>query len=73
MISKMGLEMNLRIIKKNNEADPEIGSLTKSIWKPFGDGHAASVEVKKYVLIAKKPLLNIIFTEFDTSGQTVFF
>ena len=43
----------------------------KAVWPC--DGHAASVGVKKYVLIAKKPLFNIIFTEFHTSGQTVFF
>ena len=28
--------MNLRMIKKNLETDPEIGYLTKSIPKPFG-------------------------------------
>ena len=28
--------MNLRIIMKNYAADPEIGLLTKSIWKPNG-------------------------------------
>ena len=28
--------MNLRIIKKNHAADPEIGFLTKSISKPYG-------------------------------------
>ena len=36
MISKMGVKMNLRIITKNHEADPEIGFLTKSISKPYG-------------------------------------
>ena len=30
-ISKMGVEMNLRIITKNHAADPEIGFLTISI------------------------------------------
>ena len=33
---KMGIEINLRIIKKNNGADTEIGFPTKSILKPFG-------------------------------------
>ena len=33
--------MNLRIITKNNAADPEIGFLTKSILKPYG--HAAAI------------------------------
>ena len=32
----MGVKMNLRIITKNHEADPEIGFLTKSISKPYG-------------------------------------
>ena len=32
----MGVKMNLRIILKNNVADPEIGFLTKSISKPYG-------------------------------------
>ena len=32
----MAMKMNLKIIIKNNEADPEIGSLTKSISKPNG-------------------------------------
>ena len=33
---KMVEEMNLRIITKNDAADPEIGFLTKSIPKPHG-------------------------------------
>ena len=37
----MGLKMNLRIIKKNQAADPEIGFLTKSILQPYG--HAAAM------------------------------
>ena len=32
----MGVKMNLRMITKNHEADPEIGFLTKSISNPFG-------------------------------------
>ena len=34
--STMRVKMDLRIITKNHEADPEIGFLTKSISKPFG-------------------------------------
>ena len=30
------VDMNLRIITKNHEADPEIVFLTKSISKPYG-------------------------------------
>ena len=33
---KKGVKMNLRIITKNHEADPEIEFLTKSISKPYG-------------------------------------
>ena len=36
LISKMGVEMNSRLITKNHQADPEIGFLTKSISKPYG-------------------------------------
>ena len=36
MISKMDVKMNLRIITKNHEPDPEIGFLRKSISKPLG-------------------------------------
>ena len=32
----MGVKMNLKIITKNHEGDPEIGFLTKSISKPYG-------------------------------------
>ena len=32
---KMGVKMNFRIIPKNHAADPEIGSLTKSISMPY--------------------------------------
>ena len=32
----MGVNMNLRKITKNHEADREIGFLTKSISKPYG-------------------------------------
>ena len=32
----MGVKMNLRIITKNHEADPEKGFLTKSISTPYG-------------------------------------
>ena len=32
----MGVKMNLRVIKKNHAADPEIGFLTKSFSKPNG-------------------------------------
>ena len=35
MISNIGVKMNLRIIMKNLEVHPEIGSLTKSISKPY--------------------------------------
>ena len=31
----MGVKINLRIITKNNAADPEIGFLTKSISRPY--------------------------------------
>ena len=33
---KMGVKMKLRIIMKNETADPEIGLLTKSMSKPNG-------------------------------------
>ena len=32
----MGVKINLRIITKNHEADPEIGFFKKSISKPYG-------------------------------------
>ena len=32
----MSVKINLRIITKNHEADPEIGFLAKSITKPYG-------------------------------------
>ena len=32
----MSVKVNLTIITKNDEADPEIGFLTKSILKPYG-------------------------------------
>ena len=32
----MGVKMNLRIIRKNHAADPEIEFLIKSISKPYG-------------------------------------
>ena len=35
LISKIGVKMNLRVIKKNYAADPEKGFLTKSISKPY--------------------------------------
>ena len=35
LISKMGVMMNLRIISKNHEADPEIAFLKKPISKPY--------------------------------------
>ena len=35
LISKMGIKMNLRIIRKNYAADPEKGFLVKSILRPF--------------------------------------
>ena len=34
--SKKAVNMNLRIITKNNAADPVIGFLTKTISKPYG-------------------------------------
>ena len=37
----MGLNMNLRIKTRNRAADPEIGFVTKSIFKPYG--HAAAM------------------------------
>ena len=37
MISKIGVKINLKIITKNHEADPEIGFLTKSISKRYGN------------------------------------
>ena len=33
---KIDVKMNLRIKTKNHAADPEKGSLTKSISKPYG-------------------------------------
>ena len=42
----MAVKMNLRIITKRFAADPEIGFLTKSISKPYLNGHAASVGAK---------------------------
>ena len=36
LIAEMGVKMNLRIITKNHQADPEIGFLTKLISKPYG-------------------------------------
>ena len=38
----MGIKMNLRILTKNHEADPEIGFLRKSISKPYGRATAMS-------------------------------
>ena len=32
----MGVKRNLRIMSKNNAADPEIGFLTESISKSYG-------------------------------------
>ena len=32
----MGVKKNSRITRKNHDADPEIGFLTKSISKPYG-------------------------------------
>ena len=34
-VSKMGVKMNIRIITKNNAANPEIGFFTKLILKPY--------------------------------------
>ena len=36
MIAKIGVKMNFKIIKKNHEADLEIGFLTKSLSKSYG-------------------------------------
>ena len=36
LISKKCVKMNLRMIRKNHAADPEIGFLTKSISKQYG-------------------------------------
>ena len=36
LISKMDVEINLRIITRNHTGDPEIGFLAKSISKPNG-------------------------------------
>ena len=36
LISKMNIELNLRITAKNHAADAEIGFLTKLIWKSLG-------------------------------------
>ena len=36
LISKISVQMNLWMITKNHEGDPEIGFLTKSISKPYG-------------------------------------
>ena len=33
---KIGVKMNLRIITKNHETDPELRFLSKSISKPYG-------------------------------------
>ena len=46
----MGVKMNLRIITKNDAADPEIGFLTKSISKPYGRATAMppAWELKKF-------------------------
>ena len=42
LISKTGVMMNLRMIAKNYEADPEIGFLIKSISKSFDRKRAMS-------------------------------
>ena len=52
--------MNLRIITKNNETDPEIGFLTKSIAKPYGRATAMppAWELKE-VLYMKVPYFSL--------------
>ena len=54
MISKMGVRMNLRIITENNNADPEIGFLTKTDFKAVWprNGHAASVGAKELEILS---------------------
>ena len=37
---RIAVKINLRIITKNDAADPEIGFLTKSISKPYGHAKA---------------------------------
>ena len=46
LILKMDVKMNLRIIIKNNPADPEIGFLPKSISKPNGCATAIPTALK---------------------------
>ena len=50
LISKTGVMMNLRIIAKNYEADPEIGFLIKSISKPYSRATAMPPALELYKL-----------------------
>ena len=51
LISKMGVKMNLRLITKNHEVDPEIGFLIKSILNTYGRAAAMPTawELKNYL------------------------
>ena len=51
----MAVKMNLRIITKNHEADPEKGFLTKSLSKPYGRATAVppAWELKMFNTIKK--------------------
>ena len=59
---KMSVKMNLRMITKNQAADPEIGFLIKWISKPFGRATAMppAWELRKLFLSS---LVNVILGE----------
>ena len=61
----MGVTMNLRIIRKNHAASPEISFLTKSILKPFGltAGRRDSVGVNLESLYLKS--LNLCCNKYN--------
>ena len=58
----MGVEMNLRIITKNHEADLKIRFLAKSISKPIGRATAmpTSWELRYFVIMLSLNSLKII-------------
>ena len=71
MILKMAFKVNLRIINKNNEANPDVGFLPKSISKPNGCATAMStawelstISASKNYFSAKNELMNPAKTNF---------
>ena len=59
----MGVKMNSRIIMKNHAADPAMGSLTKSISKPFGRATAMppAWELTQLLELVKKKVFSYRF------------